>query len=179
MIVRAPETGDRDALHAFLAAVPESERNFFREDVADPEIVDKWIRGSGERRLVMVEDDGAIAGQVVVRPGFGWSSHVGEVSLIVSPAHRGRGVGRELARRIVLESVELGLTHIYVQVVAAQEALIGMFGGLRFEPEALLRDFVRDRSGSCHDLIVLTHRVEENWSEMLTLGLPGSIDLES
>jgi hypothetical protein len=45
-----------------------------------------------------------------------------------------------------------------------------MFKQLGFEPEALLRDFIRDRNGAGHDLLMLTHRVHETWSELLTLG---------
>ena len=49
-----------------------------------------------------------------------------------------RGLGRLLARRAVLEAVEMALTKLVVEVVADQEALIAMFRTLGFEPEALL-----------------------------------------
>jgi len=46
-----------------------------------------------------------------------------------------------------------------------------MFEALGFEPEALLRDHVRDKSGELHDLVVLAHQVEGTWSAMATAGL--------
>ena len=58
---------------------------------------------------------------VAVVPLQGWSSHVGEVRVIVDPAHRGRGIGRALARHAVLDALELGLTKLVVEVVADQE----------------------------------------------------------
>ena len=80
--------------------------------------------------------------------------------LVVDPEHRGRGIGRALARRAVLEAVELGLAKLVVEVIADQAALIGMFRALGFEPEALLADHVRDRSGEVRDLMVLANAVE-------------------
>ena len=41
----------------------------------------------------------------------------------------------------------MGLKKLVVEVIADQAPLIAMFRGLGFEPEALLTDHVRDRSG--------------------------------
>ena len=70
---------------------------------------------------VAVDDDGAVTGYVAVRPLPGWSDHVGEVRLAVSPACRGdQGLGRELARRALVEAVGAGLSKLVVEVVAEQ-----------------------------------------------------------
>ena len=108
---------------------------------------------------------------VAVVPLHGWSSHVGEVRIVVDPAHRGRGVGRALARHAVLEALALGLRKMVVEVIADQDGLIAMFRGLGFEPEALLVDHVRDRSGELRDLLVLAHSVEQQWASMAAAGI--------
>ena len=41
-----------------------------------------------------------------------------------------------------------------------------MFRALGFEPEALLADHVRDRSGEVRDLMVLANAVEEQFAAM-------------
>ena len=46
-----------------------------------------------------------------------------------------------------------------------------MFQDLGFEPEALLSDFVRDGAGEFHDLMLLTHRADEQLSRQQVLGL--------
>ena len=61
-------------------------------------------------------EDGEAVGYAAVVPLQGWSSHVGEVRVIVDPGHRGRGVGRALARHSVLQAVRLGLTKMVVEV---------------------------------------------------------------
>jgi ribosomal protein S18 acetylase RimI-like enzyme len=103
----------------------------------------------------------------------GWSSHVGEVRVIVDPAHRGRGVGPALAPRPVREGLPLELTKVVVEVVADQEPTILMFRSLGFEPEALLLDHVRDRTGELRDLLVLAHSVE---AQVAALELAGIAD---
>jgi ribosomal protein S18 acetylase RimI-like enzyme len=169
MQIRRIEPADRGALEGFLDRIPEADRTFLKDDVTDPAVVAAWSR-PGEARAIAL-DDGAVLGYVAVIPLHGWSSHVGEVRIVVDPAHRGRGVGRALARHAVLEALALGLAKTVVEVIADQEALIAMFRGLGFEPEALLVDHVRDRSGELRDLLVLAHSVERQWASMAAAGI--------
>jgi L-amino acid N-acyltransferase YncA len=173
MEIRQLEARDRDALERFLLRIPDGDRTFFKEDVGDPEVVSAWAR-PGVARSLAVEGD-VVLGYVAVVPLHGWSSHVGEVRVIVDPDHRGRGLGRALARHAVLEALKLGLTKMVVEVVADQEATIAMFRSLGFDPEALLQDHVRDLSGQVRDLMILAHSVEEQWSSMATAGIVDSL----
>jgi len=169
MEIRELEAEDREAVERFVARVPEGDRTFFKEDVEAPEVLDAWTR-PGTARAVAVED-GEVVGYVAVVPLHGWSSHVGEVRVIVDPDRRGRGIGRALARRAVSEAVALELRKMVVEVVADQEATIAMFRSLGFDPEALLTDHVRDRSGALRDLMILAHSAEEQWSSMIVAGI--------
>jgi ribosomal protein S18 acetylase RimI-like enzyme len=169
MEIKQLEPADREALERFLARIPEGDRTFFKEDVDDPAVVGAWTRPGPARALAV--EAGDVIGYVAVVPLHGWSSHVGEVRVIVDPEHRGRGIGRALARRAVIEAVELDLSKMVVEVVADQEPTIAMFRSLGFDPEALLTDHVRDQSGELRDLMVLAHSVEEQWSSMITAGI--------
>lgn len=173
MEIRQLEVADRAAVERFVERVPDADRTFFKEDVAAAEVVEAWTR-PGAARAIAVEG-AEVVGYVAVVPLHGWSSHVGEVRLIVDPGHRGRGIGRALARRAVLEAVALDLRKMVVEVVADQEPTVGMFRSLGFDPEALLTDHVRDRSGSLRDLLILAHAVEDQWSSMLIAGIPDEL----
>jgi ribosomal protein S18 acetylase RimI-like enzyme len=174
MQVRRIEPADQPALERFVAGIPQHDRTFLKEDVADPAVVAAWVR-PGQARCVAVGDDGEVAGYVAVIPLHGWSSHVGEVRLVVAPDHRGVGVGRALARHAVLEALVLDLVKLVVEVIADQEALVAMFRDLGFEPEALLSDHVRVRSGELRDLLVLAHAVEQQWASMSVAGIVESL----
>jgi len=50
-----------------------------------------------------------------------------------------------------------------------------MFRALGFDPEALLADHVRDRSGQLRDLMVLAHSVDDQWASMVTAGVVDDI----
>jgi L-amino acid N-acyltransferase YncA len=160
------------AFSEFVSQVPEGERRFLKENLENPmEAFVGFLRDSKARRLVAVEKGGGIVGVAGAFPGGGWSSHVAEVRVLVSASHRRHGVGRALARAALVEAIKLGCSHAYVEVVAEQEALVAMFQDLGFEPEALLRDFVRDGGGEFHDLMLLTHRVADQWGRNQVFGL--------
>jgi ribosomal protein S18 acetylase RimI-like enzyme len=169
--LRSLEPGDVLSLESFCRRIPPGDRTFFKEDVLEGSTVAAWLIDRRGKRFIAVEEDGTVTGYVAIVPGVGWSSHVGELRLIVDPARRRQGLGRELARRGLVEAIGLGLSKIQVELVLDQEGAIAMFQSLGFEPEALLRDQVRDRNGGLHDLILLCHTVNDVWSEMSTLGI--------
>ena len=174
MELRAPAAGDLDALMDFFGRVPESERTFFKEPVLDRATVESWLGSNRGPRGIAVED-GYVAGYVAVIPLPGWSDHVGELRLVVDPQHRGRGLGRGLARWALLRALECGLTKLLVEVVADQEGAVAMFRALGFHAEGLLRDHVRDRHGDLRDLVLLAHPAADHWSAMETAGIEDAI----
>ena len=169
MEFRPIAAGDAPALQRFFAGIPDADRTFLKEDADDPAVLAAWALPGAARAIAV--DAGEVVGSVAVVPLHGWSSHVGEVRVIVDPDRRGRGIGRALARRAVTEAIELDLRRMVVEVVADQEATIAMFRSLGFDPEALLTDHVRDRSGALRDLMILAHSVEEQWSSMVAAGI--------
>jgi len=169
MDIRPIEAGDSPALSRFFERIPESDRSFLKEDVADPRVLADWVQPDTGRTIAV--EDGQVVGAVAVVPLVGWSSHVGEVRLVVDPDQRGRGIGRRLARQAVVEAVDMGLGKLVVEVISDQAALIGMFRGLGFEPEALLTDHVRDRTGQTRDLIVLANSVDEQFAALAAAGV--------
>jgi ribosomal protein S18 acetylase RimI-like enzyme len=173
MQIRELEQRDREDVKRFVARVPEGDRTFFKENVDDPEVLEAWVRPGSDRAIAI--DDERVLGYVAVVPLQGWSSHVGEVRVIVDPDARGRGIGRALARHAVLEALNLGLTKMVVEVVADQEATIAMFRSLGFDPEALLADHVRDQAGDLRDLMILSHSVEQSWASMNASGIADSV----
>jgi RimJ/RimL family protein N-acetyltransferase len=169
MEIRRFESTDGEALKAFSSRLPDEDRNFFKEDVLEPGTLERWIADEHARRLVAV-DEYQIVAYAGVLPLTGWSRHVAEIRIIVEPARRRRGLGQALGRAALKEAWQLECRKIVVEVAAEQESTIAMFQMLGFEPEALLREHARDRSGELRDLLVLAHHVNDNWDAMETLG---------
>lgn len=169
MEIRPIEPGDEPSLIRFFERIPDSDRTFLKEDVGDADVRAAWA-APGAARAIAVED-GEVVGSVAVVPLHGWSSHVGEVRLVVDPDQRGRGLGRKLAQRAVLDALDLELSKLVVEVIADQAELIAMFVALGFDAEALLADHVRDRNGQIRDLLVLANDVESQFAAMTTAGI--------
>ena len=165
------EPSELPRLQAFLQRVPEGERRWFKYDVLDSDVVAGWMRNEDARHLVTVDDNGAVVAYGSVQPGQGWSSHVGELTLIVDPAFRRRGLARPLAQRVLTEALGSGLQKVVVEVVADETSAVRLFVSLGFEPEALLRDHVRDREGHMRDLMILSHPVEDTWGALAATGV--------
>jgi L-amino acid N-acyltransferase YncA len=169
MEIRRLDARDQPAMDRFVARIPDGDRTFFKEDVRDPAVLASWTRRGAVQSIAVGGDD--VIGYVAVIPLHAWSSHVGEVRVVVDPDHRGHGVGRALGRYAVVEAVRIGLRKLVVEVIAGQESTIAMFRSLGFRPEALLEDHVRDQEGGVRDLMVLSHSVDDSFASMATIGL--------
>jgi ribosomal protein S18 acetylase RimI-like enzyme len=167
---------DADALSRFFADIPDEDRTFFKEDITDAEAVaDRWIAEEHSVRRLAFDGD-AIVGFAALVLGVERMSHVGDLRLVVASRARRRGVGRTLARRMLLEAVAHDLKKVTVDIAAGNEGAVEMFREIGFQPEALLRDHLRDPDGQLHDLVMLAHGVDEQWSAMLTVGLDDAVE---
>jgi L-amino acid N-acyltransferase YncA len=169
-VSRELTVADAERLRRFLAEVPADDRSFFKEDVTDPAVADRWLGEHRALRLVVVDEADRVLAFAALSPGVARTSHVGDLSVVVAADARGVGLGRGLTRRMLVEALRLGLRKVTVDVAAKQGGVIEMFRRLGFEPEALLRDQLCDASGELQDIVVLSHFVEDNWSTMLTAG---------
>jgi GNAT superfamily N-acetyltransferase len=105
MQVRPIRPEDAEAFGDFIGRIPEGDRTFFKEDLLDQRVVAFLLQGESGVRLVAVSPDGGIDRYGAVLPGVGWSSHVGDLRLVVDPERRRQGVGRGLARQLLVEAL--------------------------------------------------------------------------
>jgi ribosomal protein S18 acetylase RimI-like enzyme len=166
--------GHLAALARFFDALPEGDLILIKEDVTNPATVRSWITNpeSAMRWVVFDADaDETVVAFLAVRRLAGWSDHVGEIRLVVHPAHRRARLGTRLARHAVTSAVQAGIRKLVVELVADQSGALAMFSALGFTGEALLCDHIRDRDGELRDHVVLAHYVDETWSGMASVGL--------
>jgi ribosomal protein S18 acetylase RimI-like enzyme len=175
-VTRELTLADGERLQRFLAEVPADDRSFFKEDVTDPAVADRWLHDKRSLRLVVVDEAERVLAFAALSPGLARTSHVGDLRIVVAADARRAGLGRAITRRMLGEAVRRGLRKVTVEVAATQTAVIEMFRNLGFEPEAMLRDQLCDASGDLQDMIVLAHLVEDTWSTMLTAGTDKALD---
>ena len=95
-----------------------------------------------------------------------WSSHVGELRILVASGARGMGLGRRLVEETFLLALESGLNKVTAQMTLDQKGAIAVFEELGFSGEALFKDHVRDSDGQFHDLLILSCDVSEATSRL-------------
>lgn len=162
---RRMQAGDRGAVLAFTDALSEHDLLFVRIDISQPEGVDEWIRNveRGRTHTILAICDERIVGYGSLHYNdINWTRHLGEIRLMVAPSHRSLGIGRSLADQVFAIAQEIGLLKVTARMMSSQRNAQDLFHRLDFVPEALLHDWVIDRSGRTHDLILMSRELDES-----------------
>jgi L-amino acid N-acyltransferase YncA len=156
------QASDRDAVLAFARGLPADDLLFLPLDITHPKVVDGWMRSleTGRTETVLAESEGRLIGMgTLVRSETTWARHLGNIRLLVSREARGIGLGNLLANEVFTLAEEAGLQKVVAQMAAEQRGAVAVFERLGFKAEALLADYVMDREGRTHDLIVMSYDV--------------------
>jgi len=149
---------DWQFLETLLHAVPETERRFFRQDTSIAERVEQWCSELDYRHVLplFAWHGDRIVGDATLEqePGL-WTAHVAKIRLLVHPEFRGRGIGRRLSRELVELARGLGLHKLLYECAGEQTELIDHLLRSGFVSAAVLPDFIRDRDGRLHDMVLL------------------------
>jgi L-amino acid N-acyltransferase YncA len=160
--LRLMQRDDLDNALRFARELPEDDLMFLTIDITDAEAMKQYFRAieSGQAMTVLAEADGRFVGYGSLECSQPrWTRHLGEIRLLVGPTMRGKGLGRVLASEVFQLAQEKGLQKLVARMAVEQQGARQVFEKLGFSAEALLTDFVMDRQGRTHDLIVMTHDV--------------------
>ena len=161
VIIRSLDERDHEALLAFGKALPQDDWLYLRHDLQNPQTVARLTNAYAAehwRQIVAVSDD-TVVGYSNVRRLPGWSDHVGDIHLSVSPHWRRNGIGIALAQAIIDAARELGLSKVIVEVMEEQQAGRAIFERLGFQVEGLLRGHMRAHDGQPHNLLILAYHL--------------------
>ena len=151
---------DAGAVRAFAAALPEEDLLFLRMDITQEGVVADWVRQVelGNSTTVLAHIDGELTGFATVhREPARWTRGVGELRVNIGTNSRGDGLGRKLTWLIFDIARSLGLRKVVAQMTIEQAAARQVFGHFGFEENAVLEDWVEDRAGRLHDLVIMSY----------------------
>jgi putative acetyltransferase len=154
---------DEKAFHEFFLAVPEPERMFIKHRVIQPEVIRDWCQNIdlGRNLPLLALANGKIVGDATLHQQLGgWKRHIGRVSVLVHPKHRGRGLARALVTEIVNLAGELGLEKVEAEFIGEQEAAIKLFALLGFSNLVRLENYVKDMQAIAHDYVLMGLQVK-------------------
>lgn len=155
---------DKDAILDLAAGLDEQDMRYLRMDITNPQVVDEWIHNVEQGRTVTV-----LAEQAGELLGYGslhhnelmWSSHMGEVRILVKSGFRGKGLARLLLNELIQFGAAMHLERLIAQIPAERPTVRRMLEQHGFQPEALLPEWLQTRDGTLHDLFIMTYRLHE------------------
>lgn len=155
---------DEPAVLAFARRLAPHELLFLPRDIREPKVVAAWAREieAGRLKTLLAWSGGTVIGcGTLVRDRLSWSPHVAEIRVVIGEAMRGGGLGTALVQEVFRLALADGAEKVFAQMTTDQQGAIAIFEGLGFRPEAILRQHVRDETGTARDLLVLSHIVAE------------------
>lgn len=157
--IRPFARADATGVAEFAQGLPGHDLLFLSRDIKHARVIEAWVdaQAAGEiESLVATANDRIVATTAIVRDPLGWSPHVAELRMLVSPIMRGKGLGRALLDASIALAREAGATKLTARMTPDQLGAITLFEEAGFRGEAMLRDHVRDRDGALHDLVILS-----------------------
>lgn len=172
VVIRRMSPSDRTALQRFYRQLPEEDRQFLNDDVAEEDWINRFFDRVDDETFVSVvaESDGDIVGNATLaRTLHGWTRHVAEIRVVVAREFQRKGLGTALAKAVVKLAVGMGLEKMVAQVVDNQVGARRAFEKLGFKEEAVLKDHVKDIRGFKRDLLIMSDDVSHLWEAMEAL----------
>jgi L-amino acid N-acyltransferase YncA len=167
--LRPLKKDDEKEFHQFFLDVPGQEHMFIKHRVTEPQVIRDWCQNIdlGHNFPLLAIVDQKIVGCATLHQQFGgWKRHIGRVSVLVLPQHRGRGLARAMVTEITHISRNVGLHRIEAEFIGGQAAAIKMFAMLGFSNLARFEDYVKDMQGVTHDYVLmgLILKVDEEYA---------------
>ncbi|MBW1681400.1 MAG: N-acetyltransferase [Deltaproteobacteria bacterium] len=163
--IRPVTGGDARSLHDFFMRLTEDDRWFLNHDVRDLELIHGWVAEQDPDRVLSVVallQGRIIANAVLMLKVYGAKSHIGKVRICVDPGYRERRLGTWMLLDLHNLGMDLGLKRLTMQLVRDRDvSLIGAVGRLDFRQVAVLENYVLDRQGIAHDLVIMTKTLPE------------------
>jgi len=155
---------DAPALLEFYRSLPPEDLRYLREDVTQPESMSRWvdmIESEQAWHLLAGYEGRIVADGELDHQFYGWSSHVGELRIVVDPRFRGSGLSMLIAQEVLTQATDEGLHKVMVQMMVDQQPALHLFKKLGFRHEAILTEHVQDQHGQLRDLVIMAYFIQD------------------
>lgn len=163
VVLRPMVPEDKDKLLDFFARVSDQDRQFLRNNVRDPQVIDTWVNNIDYHKVfpLLAEVGDKIAGDATLHMRrTGWKRHLGNVRVVVANDFQGRGLGTLLLNEIAELAGEFGLEKLVSEIYFNAPGALNAFKRAGFGVKAVFEDLVKDMYGNNADMIVMVCDVE-------------------
>ena len=169
--IRPMTKEDGSDLLTFFRSLREVDRMNMRDDVTNPEVVQKWVDNLDYDYvfpLLAIDEGRIVADASIHRNTHGWSKHVGQIRVSVHYDLQGKGLGYHMAREIFVIAHSMEIDKVLAEMMDNQTGAIKVFEKLGFQMAVRFKNHVRDLEGKLHDLVVMSVDINElmaRWEE--------------
>jgi len=171
ILIRPFAKEDQTKLREFFSRISEDERWFIRDDLSDPEIMDKWMQGSDYSRTIPLiavkQEDGTILGNVILYMRLSdCVSHVAHLRIVIDPEFRQQRLGTWMLIDAIKLAMDLGLEKLIAEFVGGvDDAAMAAAQRLDFFEKGILPDHFKDQHGRYRDLVIMVKNFHRDWSD--------------
>jgi len=162
--------GDQQALLEMFGRLSEDELWFLNHDLSNAGLIDEWIRNLDPKRVISIVAllEGRIIGNsVLMLKSYGAKSHIGKVRISVDPAFREIRLATWMLLDLINLAMAIRLQKLVMRLV--QDRDISIINGVKkldFSEAAILENYVLDRDGNPHNLVILTKQLPTRWVDL-------------
>jgi len=147
LTLRPMTKDDQYGLYSFFVSLPEEDRRFLRNDVADRKLIEKWARNLDYDRVlpIVAEYEGRIVANATLHyQTFGWRRHVAEIQITITPEFQRRGLAAALLEEVTRLAAKSRVTKLLARIVTSREGVITSFERAGFKKLSVLRQYAKD-----------------------------------
>lgn len=160
VVLRPMIPEDATGVWSFLRELPEIDKAHFHEEVDRRETVERWAKSidyDAALPILAMHGDRVVGSATLYRNNTGWKQRVGIVRILIAPDFRHLGLGTAMIREIRHLGEQVALNYLLAEVIEEQQAAVRALERMGFEKAVVYRNFVNDRQGHLHNLVVLLH----------------------
>jgi GNAT superfamily N-acetyltransferase len=158
VVVRPLARCDGARLHKFLLSVPEEERLFIKQSMADRTTIREWCSHPDFDRnlpLLMLHGKKIIGEATLHQRVGGWKRHIGLITMLTHPDYRGRDVSKILTTELIEIARHCGLRQLEAEVNGERKIALSVLSQLGFKKLLDLPDYVLDMKAVTHNYVLL------------------------
>lgn len=174
--VRPLQQGDEDLLFQMYNRLAQEDRWFLDADVSNIETIGSWVRERDKKGLISIVgvlEGKIIAHAILIWRDYGAKSHIGKIRITVDPSFRERHLGTWILLDLHNVAISIGLELLVMRLVQDRDSYV--IRGVRrldFSEEAVLKNYVKDREGNPHHLLIMVKRLKKGWDKKIDIVPP-------
>jgi RimJ/RimL family protein N-acetyltransferase len=164
IIVRPAMREDVEELFKFFSKIPGSDLLIYKDDVTKWETIESWFMNPSYNKilqLVALKGNDVVGKGTLHKEGLYWHN-AAEIKLIIAPDYRARGLGLQMFRVLLAESLVHGFEKVIVRYTVDNKSFMRILDHFGFKPEAVLRCYIGDeRDEKRRDLMIASYDLKD------------------